>query len=203
MPKKPKLLSSEEFFDILRLRTPANAVRTDALINSKSGAEMAVLVCDSSGFSKKTHDHGIIEFLDTMVKCHDRFVAIVERAGGQALSSKADNLIALFPSVETAARSALELNAWLKARNAKVPVYKRYNICSGIDFGPLLRLTDDAYGPTVNVAFKVGEDVAGVDEILLTGRAAAALDGSFRKRYAKTVTIGAISFDLYRLLSRR
>lgn len=203
MPKKAKLLSSGEFFDILRLRAPANAARTDALINSRSGADMAVLVCDSSGFSKKTHDHGIIEFLDTMVKCHDRFVRIVEGVGGQALSSKADNLIALFPSVDSAAAAALELNAWLKARNAKAPAYKRYNICSGIDFGPLLRLADDAYGPTVNVAFKVGEDIAGVDEILLTGRAAAKLGGSFRKRYAKEATIGAVSFDLYRLLSRR
>ncbi|MEW5907008.1 MAG: adenylate/guanylate cyclase domain-containing protein [Elusimicrobiota bacterium] len=199
MPKTKKLLSSEEFFDILRLRTPANAARTDALINSRGLAEMAVLVCDSSGFSKKTHDHGIIEFLDTMVKCHDRFVRIVEGVGGQALSSKADNLIALFPSVESAARAALELNAWLKARNAKVPAYKRYNICSGIDFGPLIRLADDAYGPAVNVAFKVGEDIAGVDEILLTSRAADGLPSSFRRSYAKNVTIGAINFDLYRL----
>ncbi len=203
MAKKEKLLSSEEFFDILRLRTPGNTARSDALINSRSGAEMAVLVCDSSGFSKKTHEHGIIEFLDTMVKCHDRFVRIVEGVGGQALSSKADNLIALFPSVDTAARAALDLNAWLKARNAGLPAYKKYNICSGIDFGPLIRLTDDAYGPAVNVAFKVGEDVAGMDEILLTGRAAAELDGSFRKRYSKNVTIGAVSFDLYRLLPRR
>lgn len=203
MPKTKKLLSSEEFFDILRLRTPRNSARTDALINSRGGADMAVLVCDSSGFSKKTHDHGIIEFLDTMVKCHDRFVRIVEGVGGQALSSKADNLIALFPSVDAAARAALDLNAWLKARNAKVPEYKRYNICSGIDFGPLIRLADDAYGPAVNVAFKVGEDVAGIDEILLTGRAAARLDGSFGKRYSRNVTIGAISFDLYRLTARR
>lgn len=163
---------------------------------------MAVLVCDSSGFSKKTHEHGIIEFLDTMVKCHDRFVAMVETEGGQALSSKADNLIALFPSVESAARCAIDLNKWLLARNRKVPSYKKYNICSGIDFGPLLRLTDDAYGPTVNVAFKVGEDVAGKDEILVTARAADMLPASFRRRYAKNVTIGAVSFDLYRLTSR-
>lgn len=42
-----------------------------------------------------------------------------------------------------------------RLRNKGLPAHKQYNICVGIHHGGLLRFTDDAYGPAVNVAFKL------------------------------------------------
>ena len=43
----------------------------------------------------------------------------------------------------------------------------RSYMCIGIEYGSLLRLADDAFGDPVNIAFKLGEDVAEPNEILI------------------------------------
>jgi len=202
MGKKKNGLSSKEFFGLVRGRSARNAGRVDALINESCGAELTVVSCDSSGFSRKTHEHGIIEFMDNMVKCHDGLEKIVARHGGVTLSNKADNLMLVFDEPAPAVKCAIEMHRWLKRRNKGLPEHKKYNICVGIHHGPLLRFTDDAYGPAVNVAFKLGEDVAAKDELLVSGQVNGLIKKLFRTDYAKHVTIGGVTFDVFKVKYR-
>jgi class 3 adenylate cyclase len=48
--------------------------------------------------------------------------------------------------------------------------------CIGVGYGRVLELTDDVFGDEVNVAFKLGEDVATTREILLSDAVLAQLD---------------------------
>ena len=195
-------MTTKKFFDLVRHRNARNAAAVDARIEKTCGAELTVVSCDSSGFSKKTPEHGIIEFMDNMVKCHDGLEKVVARHGGVTLSNKADNLMLVFDEPAPAVKCAIEMHRWLRKRNKGLPEHKRYNICVGIHHGPLLRFTDDAYGPAVNVAFKLGEDIAGKDELMITGQVNEVVKKKFRTDYSKHITIGGLSFDAYKVKYR-
>jgi len=195
-------MTTRKFFGLVRGRNTRNAAALDKKINEACGAELTVVSCDSSGFSKKTHEYGIIEFMDNMVKCHDVLEKIVARHGGVTLSDKADNLMLLFQEPVKAAACSIEMHRWLKRRNRTMPERKKYNICVGIHHGSLLRFADDAYGPAVNVAFKLGEDVAAKDELLVSGQVNEMIKKKFRTDYSKHVTIGGATFDVYKVKYR-
>lgn len=197
-----KTLSSEQFLALMRGRSARNQAAVDARIKAACEADLTVVSCDSAGFSRKTHEHGIIEFMDNMVKCHDALEKIVARHGGVTLSNKADNLMLIFDAPAPAVKCAVEMHRWLKRRNKGLPEHKRYNICVGVHHGRLLRFTDDAYGPAVNVAFKLGEDVAARDELLVSGQARALLGPGFRTEYSKHATIGGTGFEVYKVKYR-
>ena len=195
-------MTTKKFFDLVRHRNARNAAAVDARIEKTCGAELTVVSCDSSGFSKKTHEHGIIEFMDNMVKCHDGLEKIVTRHGGITLSDKADNLMLIFPEPVKAVACSIEMHRWLQRRNVGLPEHKKYSICVGIHHGKLLRFADDAYGPAVNVAFKLGEDIAGKDELMITGQVNEVVKKKFRTDYSKHITIGGLSFDAYKVKYR-
>ncbi|HCC47226.1 MAG TPA: hypothetical protein DEQ38_03790 [Elusimicrobia bacterium] len=199
---KTSSMTTKKFFDLVRHRNARNAAAVDARIEKTCGAELTVVSCDSSGFSKKTHEHGIIEFMDNMVKCHDGLEKIVTRHGGITLSDKADNLMLIFPEPVKAVACSIEMHRWLKRRNVGLPEHKKYSICVGIHHGKLLRFADDAYGPAVNVAFKLGEDIAGKDELMITGQVNEVVKKKFRTDYSKHITIGGLSFDAYKVKYR-
>lgn len=195
-------MSTRHFFGLVRGRNNRNAAAIDSRINKACGTELTVVSCDSSGFSKKTHEYGIIEFMDNMVKCHAALEKIVTRHGGITLSDKADNLMLIFTGPVKAAACSIDMHRWLKKRNRSMPERKKYSICVGIHHGPLLRFTDDAYGPAVNVAFKLGEDVAAKDELMVSGQVNEMIKTKFRTDYSKHVTIGAVTFDVYKVKYR-
>ena len=195
-------MSTRQFFDLARKRNSRNAAAIDRKINEACGTELTVVSCDSSGFSKKTHEHGIIEFMDNMVKCHDALEKIVARHRGITLSDKADNLMLIFSEPVKAVACSIDMHRWLKKRNRGLPEHKKYSICVGIHHGALLRFTNDAYGPAVNVAFKLGEDVAAKDELLVSGQVNEMIKKSFCTDYSKHVTIGGITFDVYKVKYR-
>jgi len=137
-----------------------------------------------------------------MVKCHDALEKIVARHGGITLSDKADNLMLIFEEPLKAVACAIEMHRWLKRRNVGLVEHKKYNICVGIHHGKLLRFADDAYGPAVNVAFKLGEDIAGKDELMITAQVNEVVKKKFRTDYSKHITIGGLSFDAYKVKYR-
>ena len=196
--KKKKPLSSKEFFNLLRTRNTKNAKKMDASIWERSSCEMTVVVCDSSGFSKKTHKYGIIDFLDNFTKCHDEFAKTIKKYNGRTISTKADNFISIFNKTEDAVNFAIKMLEYLKKRNKKVSDGKQFNLCAGIHYGKFLKLTDDIYGAVVNVAFKLGEDIAGKDDIFLTHVANDMVKSSIKTKYVKTVKIGEKNFKLYK-----
>ena len=196
--KKKKPLSSKEFFNLLRTRNSKNAKQMDESIWERCSCEMTVVVCDSSGFSKKTHKYGIIDFLDNFTKCHDEFEKIIKKYGGRTISTKADNFISVFQKTEDAVKFSIKMVDYLKKRNNRVSDGKQFNLCAGIHYGKFLKFTDDIYGAAVNVAFKLGEDIASKDDIFLTHIANDIVKSRLKTKYVKTIKIGGKSFKLYK-----
>lgn len=194
-----KALTSKEFFGLLRRRNGKNAARIDRAIQARGARELAILVSDSSGFSRKTHDYGILQFLAVMTRCYGKLFPIIRKRGGRVLAHDADNLLCVFEAPAQAVRTAAELQKCLRKYNRGRSEDERFNLCIGISYGPVVRLTDNVYGAAVNVASKLGEDLADKDEILVTAEVARRVKGRFRCVYARSTEIGGRTFELYRV----
>jgi len=192
-------LASREFFRLLKRRTRASAARVDREIQDRAQREAAILVCDASGFTRRTHDYGILQFLAVMTRCYGFLVPLLRRAGGTLVSARADNILAVFDGVAEAVRTAAAMQRRLRRYNRGRPAPERFHACIGIDVGPVLRLADDVYGAPVNIASKLGEDLAARDEILVTGEVMRRAGAGFRFAYVRSTELGGRTFELHRL----
>jgi len=73
-------------------------------------------------------------------------------------------------------------------------------VCIGIHFGDCLRLDDGVFGEVVNIASKVGEDVAGAEEVLVTREVRDAIDGRHRVEYSRSAVIGGDQVEMFRVV---
>lgn len=197
MKKKP--MTQKELYALLRKRTRKNADRMDPGIEARCLEELVILTSDASGFSRRTHEFGIIQFLAVLIQCYDRLIPILEKHRGECVYEGADNILAVFHEPQDAVNAAIAMHRFLKRRNEGLPEAEQFNICVGIHRGKVLRLKDGVYGGSVNVAGKLGEDMAARDEILITHKVADALPGSFKKDYARSTQIGGRTYELYRI----
>lgn len=206
-----------DVYDLLetwRLDTvdPAANLPLSEALWAELGTQRAVLISDLSGFTRITRSHGLLQFLAVFKRAMKLGCAEVERHGGRFLKSDADNLFALFDSAGAAAACAQAMLGSAAEENARVPdVAGHVRFCIGLGFGQVLELEDDAFGDPVNIAFKLGEDVAAAGEILLSSEAAEDLaasplpehqEASRSLRGPETVEVGGVSVGYFRLPPR-
>ena len=149
----------------------SNQALSDALW-AQDGRVRAVLISDMSGFTRITRSRGILHFLALFQKAHHLGETLFARHGGRFLKTAADNLFALFDTVGAAAACAQAMLHGAEQLNAGCGADAQVRLCIGIGFGRILELSDDAFGDQVNIAFKLGEDIAEPDQILLSAEAA-------------------------------
>ena len=172
------------------LKQLARARETDAVI----------LVGDSAGFSRRTHEHGIVEALRTVAQGYRLMAPILNRKG-RIFSQKVDNVLAVFDDAGDAVAAAVECQQKLRRERARGRT--DFAVCIGIDAGPVIRVGSDVFGGTVNTAAKIGEDLAGKDEILVTSEVAVRRGPRFRCVYSRSTEIGGRSFELLRVVVPR
>jgi len=133
------------------------------------GTHKTVLVMDMSGFSRLTQKYGIVHYLSMVQRMQATSLPIVESLGGQVVKFEADNCFAFFEQTLAAVHAAIRLNTAFDAINRLSDEPFDIQVSIGIDKGDVL-LTDepDYFGEAVNAASKLGEDIAGPGEILLT-----------------------------------
>jgi class 3 adenylate cyclase len=192
------LMSSAAFFDRLRSERPRAPEAFDRELQEKHTRELSILMADSSGFTRLTKEYGILAFLSAMRRAYDLIVPLIE-ARGVVLSQNADNVLAVFARPEDAVVSAAEMHRALAARNAGLHPGDHFHVCIGIDHGPVIRLTDNVYGDHVNIAAKVGEDLAGLGEILVTAAVHERLDPKFQRGYSRSADLGGVPIEIYRV----
>jgi class 3 adenylate cyclase len=140
------------------------------------GEQRAVLVFDMTGFSELSHRYGIVHFLSMVRRMQLTTEPIVGRYSGTLVKFEADNCYAMFPDAIAAIRAACEVNAAFDLANEETPDELDIRIACGIDYGPILVVSGrDFFGNAVNRACKLGEDLAGPGEILITREAMATL----------------------------
>ena len=150
-----------------RPRDPVDRAAFDEELWRELGVETTVLVTDLSGFTRVTRTHGVIHFLAMFRRFHRACAPLVAVHGGVLLKEEADDLIGLFPDPRGAVEASVAMQQTVVALNEELDEDQRLGLAVGIEHGRLLRLHADAFGDAMNVAFKLGEDVAERGEILV------------------------------------
>ncbi len=200
MKKKPKTRpTTEQLFERLRGRTKANADSLDREIEKLCVSETTVMMCDSSGFTRRTHQYGILHFLAVMTDVYDRVEPIVTKHHGTVISRGADNLLATFDDPVKGVNAAIAMQRLLAKFNTGKTDRDQFQLCMGFHHGSILRLKDGIFGDKVNIASKIGEDLASAEEILVTGEVAKRLPARIKRAYARSVELGGKNFELHRI----
>lgn len=161
-----------------RNERPEKIAEIDAQINAAFGQTHAILVMDMSGFSRTTVRYGIIHFLAMIHRMHAIVKPVIAEYGGTIVKEEADNIFAVFPDVKSALEAAIDSQKYTAAVNTTLPPEMDIYLCIGIGYGEVLMLEgEDMYGSELNLASKLGEDLAEKGEILLTSAAFEKLEG--------------------------
>lgn len=179
---------------------PERAAEIDARIHEVFGETLAVFVMDMSGFSRQTIRRGIIHFLAQIHRMHAIATPVVESHGGEVIKYEADNVFAVFPDVEQAVDAAVELDRSLELVDTMLPDECDMHGEFGIGYGEVLVVeNEDLYGSEVNLASKLGEDLAQRGEILLTEAAYARVDPARRKYEQLSMSVSGLDLVVHRV----
>jgi class 3 adenylate cyclase len=159
-----------------RTRPDADVNAIDRRIWDLFGEEWAIVYTDLAGFSRKAVEFGIVHFLQVIHEQRRMLLPVVERHDGVLVKCEADSMLLLFRRPAVALRCAVEMLRTCDQINQRRRPEEHVLLCVGLGFGPLLRVSDhEIFGAEVNAASKLGEDIAGAGEILVTDAARAAM----------------------------
>ncbi len=148
---------------------PVSRAQAEERLRADYEVELAILVLDLSGFSMRVRRGGIVPHLRRIRRMQSLATPLVRGAGGQTVKCEADNLLAVFAGARAAVEAALAIHDALAANPGGPGPDDVLSAGIGIDFGRFLHIPGkDAFGDPVNVAHKLGEDLARGGETLVT-----------------------------------
>jgi len=141
------------------------------------GETCAPLVLDSTGFTRTSRKAGILHFLRIFLRMREIAAPHLEAHGCFAWRSLADNLYAEFPSPDRALEAAMAIHHAVAEADLLLEPGRPFRVCIGIGWGRVLRADGfGVFGDEMNLACKLGEDIAEGGETLLTEAAFGALE---------------------------
>ncbi len=161
------------------------------------------MVLDMCGFSRLTARYGIIHFLAMIHRLHGIVLPIIRAQGGTVVKTEADNVFAVFPDVAPAVATSIEIQQRLHAANIFLPEDWDLHASLGIGYGELLMIgDDDLYGNEMNIASKLGEDIAGRGEVFLSDAAHARIAGDARagQYEARQISVSSMVVTAHKLV---
>ena len=164
-----------------RAADPGEREALDAEIWRRFGTDGVAFISDMSSFTATTRAHGICHFLGLIQRVRELLPPFIAEAGGTLLKCETDNCYAYFPDAESALAASVRINRAVEEANAGVGQDHKTYLSIGIDCGRMLLVGDrDYFGDPVNTASKLGEDLAGRSETLITDRALAQADDAWQ-----------------------
>lgn len=152
-----------------RLKNDANKEKIDKRIWDLFGEEWSIMFTDLSGFSRYVAQFGIIHFLQTIYESERLLIPVIDDHDGILLKVEGDSMLIIFRTVDQSVNCALEMQKTLLEYNKNKNEEEKVLLCLGLGHGKVLRIGEhDVYGSEVNLASKLGEDIAKAGEILLT-----------------------------------
>jgi class 3 adenylate cyclase len=181
---------------------PERQKDVEARIHKEFSRTVAILVLDSSGFSRSVRQHGIVNFLARLERLGRVVVPLVEKNEGRVLRVEADNIFAVFSDAESAVKCAVEIQHHVEIANEPLPAASEIYVAIGVGYGSVLLIDqNDAWGDEMNVACKLGEDIADQGEILLTVAAHDAIGDNSQWTFEdSSVRISGLDLTSYRLV---
>lgn len=187
-----------------RNQQPDRVAEIDEQIRQMYERRSAILVLDMSGFSRLTIEFGIIHYLAMIEQMDTSTRPAVEGNGGTVIKQEADNLFAVFDTPRRAVEGALDIFRSFEAVNAAVPSNRDLYGSIGIGYGDLLIIgEEDVFGNDMNLACKLGEDLANPGEILLTTSAHENLEPDRFDFEPKEYEISGVTIRAFRFIQPR
>ncbi len=185
--------------DMLNEASAEQQPMVEQLIRNAFQVSKAVLVLDMSGFTLTARRDGILRYLCLVRLMQKLTQPIVQRHGGQLVKHEADNLLAVFDDPTEAVTAAFEMHQ-ASAKSTAGGVDLAFSI--GIDFGEFLLIDgNDCFGDPVNLAHKLGEDIARPGEVLVSAAVHERLaNGKFECREV-TLSISGLEVQGFSVLS--
>jgi len=175
-PKVPPVvnppINSEEpndFVKMIEVRqravSPSSVAAADDAMNKRFRKNKCVLVIEMYQQAEVAHEHGVLPFIDMVLTMKRHCGMAVKHRHGKCVRSIETKIIgqimALFDRPIDCMRAAIEARYRCREEN--------FELAIGAGFTEILDLDAcNAFGDAVNMAFKLGEDVAKGGEILIT-----------------------------------
>jgi len=111
----------------------------------------AILSADAVGYSRlmEEDEEATVRTLTTYVAL---ITSIIEKQQGRVVDAPGDNILAEFSSVVDALRSAWDIQAEIKTRNASEPEDRGMHFRIGINLGDVIEDEERIFGDGVNIA---------------------------------------------------
>ena len=187
----------KDFFALIDqlIANPQQKSHIQAQIWQKYGYKKAVLALDMSGFSLTVRREGIIAYLAKIRIMQHITQPLVTHYQGEIIKYEADNLLAVFDDCQLALEAAIAIRD--HCLNQQLPV------SIGLDYGRILLIPEqDCYGDTVNIAHKLGEDVAQANEILISDAIKQQLQPSATLQFnTQYISISGVEFLAYQVVT--
>ena len=183
------------------IEKPEDYDRLKARIEEVFKQERTILILDMSGFTRTTQAEGIIRFMLMIHQMQTLAMPCIEEEGGILVRADADNLTCLLDSVEQAVAAGLEIVERLGSANLILPASRELYASIGIGHGNILNIDNEAiFGLQVNLASKLGEDLAETGEILLTEPAFKEIETTDIKAERRQVIVSGVEVGYYAIL---
>lgn len=133
--------------------------------------EVAVMLADISGSTALYEAVGNVEALNRVSACLDLLRDVIERNGGQFISSKGDDILCVFESPQATLDVGMQMFDNTQDNGL--------SLHAGVDFGKVIRARNDIFGDSVNMAARLAT-VANSGEILCSQDVYDQLSGDYR-----------------------
>ncbi|MBC8289278.1 MAG: adenylate/guanylate cyclase domain-containing protein [Planctomycetes bacterium] len=150
----------------------ANLDDIDARIWEAFGEEGAIMFTDLAGFTRRSAELGITHFLQVIFESQKLLRPLIEQHSGIVFEVVGDSMLIWFPTAQQAIESSIAMLEACRQHNADLEVSHQVLLCVGIGYGRILRVRNSRLaGAEVNVASKLGEDIAEAYETLISDEA--------------------------------
>lgn len=171
-------------------------------IFERYGRTVAVVILDSSGFSRVSEEHGILYFLSKLVIMRQIVGPILDNSNNLDFKFEADNVYAVFDHPNDAIRASLKVHEAVHKSKLMLTDSEPFRVCIGIGYGKMLysESLEGYFGEEMNLASKLGEDIAGGGETLITVSAYEHADSALVKAFeVKSLNLSGLKASYYRL----
>ena len=165
----PTLQDFYAWLDATNAAAPAERSAHEAALWERFGVDRTVLVLDMAGFSSKVQRHGLLYFLRKIRYMQSVVAPLRGRHDGELVKFEADNAYAVFGRAADALACAQAIHEAFSSLADGTPDVDNVVVSIGLAQGRILLVPGhDFFGDAVNLASKLGEDVAGHGETLVS-----------------------------------
>jgi adenylate cyclase len=130
-------------------------LRGDPVTDERAKRKLAAIFsADVKGYSRLMGDdeEDTVRTINTYRKV---MINLIAGQGGRVVDAKGDNILAEFPSIVDALRSAVDIQKELAKRNAELPEHRKMAFRIGVNLGDVIEEEGTIYGDGVNIAARL------------------------------------------------